>query len=140
MISPSINNFLYWVGLVACVFLPMIGIVDNQLYRPLHIVFATGFYICICIYFFILLGQIYSHGMDLLNEQQKQRLVCLYYFRYFMILFLGVALWSGIHFGDNVPTPFFEWGGTLILMNFFTFTALIDADYVELVAPPTALV
>lgn len=67
VISPSINNFLYWVGLVSCVCQPMVGIVDNQLNGTIHLVFAIGFYICICIYFFILLGQIHSHGMDLLN-------------------------------------------------------------------------
>lgn len=56
-----------------------------------------------------------------------------------MVVFLVVALWSGLKFRDNVPTPFLEWSGTLILMNFFTFTALIDSDYVELVAPPKAI-
>ena len=56
-----------------------------------------------------------------------------------MMLFLVVALGSGLYYHDNVPTPFFEWGGTIILMNFFTFTALLDEDYVELVAPPNAL-
>ena len=56
-----------------------------------------------------------------------------------MLVFLVVTLACNIIYGTNVPTPYLEWSGTLLLINFFTVTALLDDDYMEMVGPTNQL-
>ena len=139
VIDSSTNDRLFWAGLVACICQPMVGMVDNKMCNPVHTTFAVSFFVLIIYYFFVLLGQIYSNGMHLLTPGQQSRATFLYYFRWVMLVFLVVTLACNIIYGTNVPTPYLEWSGTLLLINFFTVTALLDDDYMEMVGPANQL-
>ncbi len=111
----------------------MIGIIDNQLNHTVHTIIAVSFFASIFFYFFILIGQIQANGLSLLNETQKKRVGFLGIFRYVMLVILLVTVASLLTYYDNVPSPFLEWISTLVLFNFFTFMALLDDNYMEVV-------
>ena len=46
----STNSFLFWIGTVGAVFLPLVGYCDEDAYKIIHPCLATGFFICYVIY------------------------------------------------------------------------------------------
>ena len=58
--------------------------------------------------------------------------------RWLLLCVLVVGLVVALIYGPDGPTPYFEWIGTLVMLNFFTIAGILD-DYVECVAKDDAV-
>ncbi len=132
--NPNVNTTLYWLGVAAAVAIPFVGIIDEKVNDPVHSTFAVIFFICGAIYVILFVTHLKSLGPDILNPEELKAVVYLEYLRGFIVFLIVFGIGCAAYFGAHGPTPYFEWTGTIALLDSFMLMAQLDNE-VEVVIP-----
>lgn len=134
----NVSELLYWLGILAAVSIPMVGLIDEDLNNPIHSICAVIFFVCSALYVVIFTSQLKSLGPGVLTPSELNSVQNLQIYRIVIGITMVLGLSSAALNGSHGPTPYFEWIGTLLLLNSFTLMAQLDNE-VELVMPANEL-
>lgn len=128
-ISNENNDRILWVGLAACVALPMIGIFDEHEFRPLHYFWAITFFTCFSLYGVLLSHHMYNNKANF-PESEHKLITNLKNTTYGLIFFVIGFLISLVTYGTTCRiTPAFEWITGIYLLNFYSFLSFANPYY-----------
>ncbi|CDW73115.1 UNKNOWN [Stylonychia lemnae] len=129
LIPNKSNDRILWIGLPACIALPLIGIFDEKAYRPIHYLAAGTFFSCFTLYGVWLSDAMYDNIENFPESDRnsirilKRNVNGIFYSCILMIL-------STFTFGTNGRiTPGLEWFTALYVINFYAIMAYTNPFY-----------
>lgn len=96
------------------------------------------FYVSSALYVYFFVSALKSLEPGVLTPRELQDLGYLEILRSIISAIIVLGLTSALIFHSRGPTPYFEWVGTIILLNIFSLMAFLNPD-VEVVMPMSQL-
>lgn len=129
LIPNKSNDRILWVGLPACVALPLIGIFDEHEYKPIHYLCAGIFFSCFTLYGVWLSDAMYENMQNF--EESDRRSIKTLKNNVNGIFFSCLAMiFSTFYFGTNGRiTPALEWFTAFYVINFYAIMAYTNPFY-----------
>jgi hypothetical protein len=128
LISPSLNSFLFYIGLGGACALPLVGYCDEDMYPLIHPCLATGFFICYVVYSFYT-AAILKANKSKFDAAGQKNVDNVSYFISLMYFIAGVFVFNKFYYGSRFLGAMIEWSLALVLINFFVFVNLFNDFY-----------
>ena len=136
--SDGTNSLLYWMGIVATICPPMIGIFDESL-NVIHLAFAITFFAISGLYIVIFICAVLAVDKPgVLTPDEEAAVVYLKYLRAILIIVAVVGVGAALIHGNRGLTAYAEWLGTIILIDSFSIMSRLDHES-EVVMPQSQL-
>lgn len=136
--SDGTNSLLYWLGIIATVAPPLIGIFDESIFI-IHTTVAVTFFLASSLYIIIFIQAVLSvNDEGVLTPDEEAAVVYLRYLRAVLIIVFVVGFGSLAIHGSGGLTAYAEWLGTIILIDSFSIMARLDHE-AEVVMPQSML-
>lgn len=129
VIDVSTNDYLFILGLIGVVSLPMAGYFDENEYKTLHVTLGSGFLGSSALYA-IMLSSALSKHMDKLTPDAQRAAVRLGHLSTMLSVGGASFLTSYAIFGvDYWTTPALEWGLMFTVLNYFGLMTFTNCYY-----------
>ena len=123
-----LNDLLMLLGIVSCICLPVVAIIDEYTYTP-HALAALYFFLSNIAYCVICSQALYYH-IDKMPADERSGIIILKNFVYSLLLVTVAAILVYLKYGWSYwLTPLMEWIATIMNINFFYFTSLVNGYY-----------
>ena len=127
---------MFWVGFASMVALPMVGIFDEKLWLPLHLVSAVVFFGGFMFYG-ILLSHHLHDNKDKFPAEEQASIAKIYGSVTGMVLIMAGFGISAILWGPRGINALFEWALVLYFVNFFSIASFVNPFYDSVHKPGT---